>query len=59
MGRFAPKEGIRMPTLFDFAKPALKRAGVVVAESWDETKSQTLRQARAQLARRDLETQPS
>lgn len=41
-------------SMFEFAKPALESAGVKVAESWDETKSQTLRAARAQLARRDL-----
>lgn len=43
-----------MPSIFDFAKSALEKAGVKVGESWEETKSQTLRQARAQLARRDI-----
>jgi len=44
-----------MPTMFDFARPVLKNAGLKVGADWDETKSLTLRStARAQLARRNI-----
>ena len=43
-----------MGTMFDFARPALEKAGLKVGGSWGETKSQTLRAARAQLARPNL-----
>ena len=43
-----------MATMFDFAKPALEAAGLQIGASWGETKSSTLRAAKAQLARRDI-----
>ena len=43
-----------MPTIFDFAKPALMVAGIKPATTWEQTQVETLRQAKAQLARRGI-----
>jgi len=45
-----------MPTIFDFAKPILMDAGIKPAATWEETQVETLKQARAQLARRDIKS---
>ena len=43
-----------MVTMFEFAKSALKAAGIKPAATWEETQAITLRDAKAQLARRDI-----
>ncbi|GEM_PF-4975756 len=43
-----------MISMFEFARPALQAAGIKLEATWEETQVQTLNQAKAQLARRDL-----